>query len=56
MQSQINMVQIVLVSAVLMRDHFSEIDLLTSRPHLSQWSSRLMQRPSVKVTMFVTKA
>jgi glutathione S-transferase len=55
MQSQINMAQIVLVSAVLMRDHFSEIDLLTSRPHLSQWSNRVVQRPSVKVTMFVPK-
>jgi len=56
MQSQINMAQIVLVSAVLMSDHFSELDLLTSRPHLRQWSNRLVQRRSVKATMLVPKA
>jgi glutathione S-transferase len=55
MRSQFNMAQIVLISAVLMRDHFSEIDLLTSRPHLSQWSNRLVQRPSVNATILVPK-
>jgi len=56
MHSQINMAQVVLVSAVLMRDHFSEVDLLYSRPRLGQWSNRLAQRHSVKATMLVSKA
>jgi glutathione S-transferase len=55
MQSHFNMVQIIVISAVLMRDHFPEVDLLNSRPHLDEWSDRLVQHPSVKATRQVPK-
>jgi hypothetical protein len=56
MQSHVNMVQIITISEVLMRDHFPEVDLLSSRPDLREWSNRLVQHPSVKATMLVSNA
>jgi len=51
MQGPINMPQVVLVSAVLLREHFPSIDLLAARPRLSRWAARLIERPSVGATM-----
>jgi glutathione S-transferase len=51
MQDGINMAQIVLISAVLLREHFSYVDLLADRLRLTLWAERLMRHPSVRETM-----
>jgi len=51
MQGPLNMAQIVLISAVLLREHFPAIDLLAGRSRLAMWAERLMCHPSVNETM-----
>ena len=51
MQGPINMVQIVLISAVLLCEKIPAIDLVKDRPKLARWAERTMQRPSVLATM-----
>jgi len=50
MQGRLNMAQIVLISAVLLREHFPPIDLLAGRPRLAAWAERLMRYAPVNET------
>ena len=55
MAGALNMPQIVLIAAVLLKEYFPGVDLLIGRPRLPVWAQRLIALPSIESTMAPSK-